>query len=150
MFLKFSVRAFVQYSLIGFALCLCLAATAQSGWFTIVGNPGDSQSELVEVDPQSRSVNGGGATLNIRVSRSAMRVSSDGVPFRSFAATVLVDCAAKTARYINASFYMMPLWEGRPHSSLTYSASEIRPMLFRSIEPNPSARIIRAACQTPN
>lgn len=76
-----------------------------------------------------------------------MRTSSDGIPFRSYSATVLVDCSAKSARFVNATFYMMPLWEGKPHTTLTYSAAEVRPMLFRSIEPNPAARIIRAACQ---
>lgn len=130
-----------------FFLIFCVTAVAQSAWFTIVGDPGDIQTDLVEVDPQSRSLNAGNAILNIRVSRAILRTSSDGVPFRSYTATVLVDCSAKSARFVNATFYMMPLWEGRPHTSLTYSATEVRPVLFRSIEPNPAAKIIRAACQ---
>ena len=149
MSLRFVLQSAANQIFVGYLLCFCLAANAQATWFTIVGNPGDSQSDLVEVDPQSRSFNAGNSTLSIRVSRPALRTSSDGVPFRSYAATVLVDCATKSARFVTANFYMMALWEGQPHASMAYSASEVRPMLFRSIEPNPAARIIRAACQAP-
>lgn len=131
----------------GCCLLFWLAANAQLTWLTIVGNPGNSQTDLIEVDPQSRSLIAGNSTLNIRVSRAILRTSSDGIPFRSYTATVLVDCASKSARFVNATFYMMPSWEGKPHTTLTYSAAEVKPMLFRSIEPNPAARIIRAACQ---
>ena len=147
---RFALLSVIQQIVVGFSLCFCALAQAQSTWFTIVGSPGDAQSDLVEVDPQSRSFTAGNSTLNIRVSRSVLRTSSDGVPFRSFTATVLVDCAAKSARFVTANFYMMPLWEGRPHASLAFSAAEVRPLMFRNIEPNPAARIIRAACQPPS
>ena len=144
-----ALRSAANQIFVCFLLCFCVLAGAQPAWFTIVGNPADSQTDVVEVDPQSRSFNAGNSTLNVRVSRSVLRTSSDGIPFRSYTATVLVDCATKSARFVTANFYMMPLWEGRPHASLAFSAAEVRPLLFRNIEPNPAGRIIRAACQTP-
>ena len=138
-------RATVKHILSLSLLCSC-SVGAQSSWFTMSGEPGDPLSDIVQVDPQSRTFTAGSATLDLRVSRAALRSSSDGIPFRSYTATVLVDCTVKTARFVMAAFYMMSLWEGRPHKLLTYFPSEVRPMLFSSIEPNPTAKIIRAAC----
>lgn len=137
----------------GLSLLFCLAslvttasAHKQTNWLTITGTPDQPQTDLIEVDPESRSSSKDFPALNIRVSRALLRTSSDGVPFRSYTATVMVDCNAKTARFVSATFYMMPLWQGNPHKTWLYSSTEIRPMLFRSIEPNPTLRIIRAAC----
>lgn len=121
-------------------------AQAQPKWLTLTGNPGDPQTDIVEVDPESRSASREWPTLNIRANGAVLRTSTDGVPFRSITATVMVDCAAKSARFVSATFYMMPLWEGQPHKTLAYSSAELRPMQFRNVEPNPSLRIIRAAC----
>ena len=40
-----------------------------------------------------------------------------------------------------------PLWAGEPHNVTDY-ASNPRPVLFRDMEPNPTDRIVRAACRT--
>lgn len=124
----------------------CLPVFAQAAWLTMAGHPGDASKDLLEVEPQSRTTTPGGPTLNIRVSRSALLSSTEGIPFRSYTATILVDCSAKKARFVTSSFYMMPLWEGKPHTTLVYSISEIRPVLFRFFEPNPLAKIVRATC----
>lgn len=128
------------------ALLSWSSASGQAGWLTFVGNPGDARGDLLEVDSQSRKASAKGSTLDIRVSRVSLRTSTEGVPFRSYTATVLVDCAEKTARFLTASFYMMPLWEGKPHKTLIYSPSEVRPLLFRFFEPNPLPRIFKATC----
>ena len=85
--------------------------------------------------------------MKVRVSRSAQRVSRDGVAFRSFEAEVVFDCARDGARFISADFYSLPPWQGESHKSLVYPNGSVRPMDFRGIEPNPRSRIIRAACQ---
>ena len=121
-------------------------AYSQAGWLTFVGNPDDTLADLLEVDSESRKASAKGSTLDIRVSRVSLRTSTEGVPFRSYTATVLVDCAEKTARFLTASFYMMPIWEGKPHKTLIYSASEVRPVMFRFFEPNPLPRILKATC----
>jgi hypothetical protein len=129
-----------------FAMFCASTAMAQTSWLTFVGNPGDAQSDLLEADPVSRTITPNGTTLNIRVSRALLRNSTDGIPFRSYTATVLVDCAAKTARFVTASFYMMPLWEGNPHRTLVYPSTEVRPLLLRFFDPNPLPRVIGATC----
>jgi len=42
--------------------------------------------------------------------------------------------------------YPVPLWQGRPHKITDY-ANDRRPMRFLDVEPNPTNRIIRAACR---
>ena len=121
-------------------------AQAQAVWLTLVGNPGDPQSDIVEIQPQSLPANPGFASYNVRVNRAMQRTSWDGVPYRSYTSSVLIDCAEKTGRYLSIAFHLMPLWHGKPHTTSAFSAAEPRPMQFRSIEPNPTQRIIRAAC----
>lgn len=129
-----------------FFMFYCAAAHAQASWLTFVGYPGDAQNDVLEADSQSRSITPNGPTLNIRVSRAMLHTSTEGIPFRSYTATVRVDCAAKTARFETASFYMMPLWEGKPHRALVYAPTEVRPLLFRYFDPNPLHSIVAASC----
>lgn len=129
-----------------FAISCSASAQMQASWLTFVGHPGDAQSDVLEADPLSRSVTSDGPTLDIRVSRAMLHTSTEGIPFRSYTATVLVDCAAKAARFVTASFYLMPLWEGKPHKTLAYTPAEIRPSLFRFFDPNPLPRIVVATC----
>ena len=127
----------------------CTWSIAQPGWLTLVGNPGEPQNDLVQVNPVSRSGSADTPTLNLRINRANLRTSWDNVPYRSYTATVEIDCIEKTARYTEISFYMMPLWEGKPHKTTSFSWNEMRPLRFRDIEPNPTSRLIRAACPTP-
>ena len=121
---------------------------AQTVWFNIVGDRDDAAVNTVEVDPTPVSISAGTRTLRLRVSRSADRVSWEGVPYRSYVSEVVFDCARNTARYLWIDFYSQPAWQGEPHKRSIYSQSEPRPMRFLDVEPNPSQRIIRAACQT--
>ena len=120
---------------------------AQTAWFNIVGDPEDAAVNTVEVDPTPVSVNGSTRVLRVRVSRSAERVTWDGVPYRSYVSEVVFDCAGNTARYAWLDFYGQPNWKGEPHKRLVYGPGETRPMRFLDVEPNPYQKIIRAACQ---
>ena len=128
------------------SMFFCVAVHSQSSWLTVAGFPGDTQTDVLEVDALSRQITPGGPLLNIRVSRVMLRSSTEGIPFRSYTATVLVDCAAGSARFVTASFYMMPFWEGKPHKTVDYSPTEVRPVLFRFFKPNPLPRIVTATC----
>ena len=86
----------------------------QSHWLTMVGTPGKPDENTIEVRPASFAATANPPSLDIRVNRSAPSVSSEGIPFRSYMVTILVDCGEKTARFTTASFYMMPMWEGQP------------------------------------
>jgi hypothetical protein len=120
------------------------SALAQNQWFTVTGHPEVTDKDTVQVDPISVSAHH--KSLNIRVSRDAMRTSWDGVPYRSYTATVLIDCNLKSGRYLSLHFYMQPVWMGESHKSVVYPDAVIRPMRFLDMAPNPTERIIRAAC----
>ena len=120
---------------------------AQAAWFTVLGDPQDPGLNTIEVDPVPVSVQGETRTMKIRVSRSLPRTSWDGVPYRSYTSTVQFDCANKTARYLSLDFYKEPLWKGEPHQTSTYPEGVVRQMAFRDVTPNPTQRLIRAACR---
>ena len=130
------------------AICIAvvLPARAQSDWLTVVGFPDDPAIDLVQVQLGSRPLGPDLQNINLRVNRALTRTSTDGVVFRSFTATAVVDCLAKNGRFMTSAFYTLPLWQGEPHRTLTFSPTEVRPMLFRNIDPNPTERIVRAAC----
>ena len=132
------------------ACCLVLAAPAwaQVSWFTVLGDPANPAVDTIEVDPSPLSVTVEAQTMRVRVSRSKLRKSWDGVPYRSYVSDVVFDCANKKARYSTIVFYMQPLWQGSSHNTSTYSRSNPRWMEFRDVSPNPNQQIIRAACES--
>jgi hypothetical protein len=125
-----------------------LHAQEQGAWFTVLGDPKDPALNTIEVDPVPVSVQGQVRTMKLRVSRSLPRTSWDGVPYRSYISTVQFDCVHKSARYVSLDFYRQPLWQGEPHQTSTYPEGVVRRMEFLDVVPNPTQRLIRAACRT--
>ncbi|MEO7887710.1 MAG: surface-adhesin E family protein [Polaromonas sp.] len=124
------------------------APAAPAIWFTVTGDPQDPTVNTIEVDPTPVAANGDMRAMQVRVSRAQSRTSWDGVPYRSYVSTVLFDCADKSAKYVTLAFYLQPLWKGESHKTVTYNNDVVRPMAFRDVTPNPTERIIRAACET--
>lgn len=120
-------------------------APAADRWFTVSGDPQDPAADTVQVDPVAVSSQGSYKRMNLRVNRSQQRTNWDGIPYRSYDAQVLFDCKAGKADYLTAVFYLAPLWQGASHHQGDYVNSP-KPMLFRDVEPNPTERIVRAAC----
>jgi len=120
-------------------------AESPSNWFTVTGDPERAEIDTVQVDPVAVGRDADGKTMNIRVSRAALRHNWDGVPYRSYDAQVVFRCAERRAEYRAVTYYMAPLWRGDPHLSVDYSERP-QPMLFRDTQPNPTQRIVRAAC----
>ncbi len=129
-------------------LLLGCAAWGQTPWFTVLGDPANPAVDTIEVDPSPVSVTVEAQTMRVRVSRSTLRKSWDGVPYRSYVSDVVFDCANKKARYSVLVFYMEPLWQGNSHNTSTYSHDKPRWMEFRDVRPNPNQQIIRAACES--
>lgn len=127
-------------------LCAGVAAqAAEVAWFTVAGNPADHAADSVQVDPVAIKITGERRIMNLRVNRSQDRANWEGQPYRSYDARVAFDCRARTAEYHFARFYMTPLWQGEAHKTTDYSKNP-RPMRFLDMAPNPTDRIIRAAC----
>lgn len=125
-----------------------MSAFAQTTWFTISGDPDAAQANTIQVDPVSVERGEGLRTMKVRVNRSTLRTSWDGVPYRSYESEVLFDCRARTARYASITFFTHPLWDGAPVKTVDYLRGTPRMMEFRGVEPNPTQRIVNAACAT--
>ena len=123
-------------------------AFGQASWFTVTGDPANPAVNTIEVDPSPLSVTVEAQTMRVRVSRDKLRKSWEGVPYRSYESDVVFDCGNKTARYATIVFYREPLWQGASHNTSVYTQANPRPMLFRDVKPNPTAQIIRAACES--
>lgn len=121
-------------------------APAARNWFTVMGDPAVPEVNTIEVDPAPLEVNDAGRTMRIRVSRSTERTSWDGIAYRSYTATVLVNCTEGRAQYLSLNFHRDPLWRGTAYRTSVFTRDQQRPMLFLDVEPNPTQRIIRAAC----
>lgn len=119
----------------------------EKAWFTVSGNPGNAMVDTVQVDPVAVASSPERKTMYVRVSRKSQRINWDGVPYRSYESQVAFDCRARRAEYLIATYYMAPLWAGDPHNTTDYTHKP-RPMLFRDVEPNPTGRLVRAACRS--
>jgi len=126
-------------------LC-CVAVPACADWFTVRGDPFSPGADTVQVDPVAMKSDGGSTTMRLRVNRARLRNNWEGQPYRSYDARVAFDCRAMKADYLYVAYYMQPLWQGEPYLRTDYSDNRRR-MLFKDMEPNPTARIIRAACR---
>ena len=130
------------------ALWSAAGVQAQSSWLTVTGDPADPAVNTIEVDPTPVSVNANGRVMWVRVSRSAPRTSWDGVAYQSYRAQVLFDCPRNSASYAAIDFYLAPLWQGEPYQTSVYGPEARRSMQFLDVTPNPTARIVRAACES--
>ena len=124
----------------------CAVGPACAAWFTVAGDPYTPEADTVQVDPLALQAEGNTRIMSLRVNRSRQRNNWEGRPYRSYAASVVVDCRAMQADYLEVTYYMQPLWQGEPYLRTDYTANQRR-MLFKDMEPNPTARIIRAACR---
>ena len=127
-------------------LCAGPLWAAEPVWFVVIGDTADANADTVMVDPVPVAVSEAGRTMNIRVNRAADRRNWEGVPYRSYDARVQFDCNTRRAHYVSGAFYREPLWKGSPHQVSDYTRGPVRQMLFLDMEPNPTARIVRAAC----
>lgn len=124
------------------SLC-CGTALATTNWFTVAGDHLAEEVDTVQVDPLTYAADG---TLQIRINRAGPRISWDGVPYRSYTASVAFDCAAGRAQYHTIDFHLEPLWRGQPYRTVDYRTGPPRMMEFREMQPNPTARLVTAAC----
>ena len=120
------------------------ATAPSSTWFTVLGDPTDPGVNTVQVDPVDR--DNDPRTMRVRVSRSENRTSWDGVPYRSYTSNVFFDCEHGTARYLSITYYSQANWRGEAGKTVDYTTGPVRPMAFTNVSPNPTQRIVHAAC----
>lgn len=116
-------------------------------WLTVMGDRTNPALDTIEVNPVPVTMTEESRVMRIRVSRSVPRTNWDGIPFRSYVATVEFDCPNKVGNFQQISYYMQPVWAGESHITTSYTRAAPRVMQFRGVTPNPVERIIRAACR---
>lgn len=129
-------------------LCLALlaCAVARAEWLTLSGTPGDAVGSYVQVDPTRIEVDGARRGVTLRMSLAQDVVGKDGFKLRSFEARASVDCEARTARYVSATYYSLPNFVGEPVAVKAFDDDDIRPMKLAGAPPELAARTVNAAC----
>lgn len=135
-------------SLLLAAASLAHGAANDGNWLTIAGDPADASADYIQIDPTAVVARQGLQTIPVRVSRVRQRTTKDGVNFRSFEGIAGIDCQARSARYLESSFYAAPDFAGESFRTDVYPPTDERPMAFREIKGNPTQRIVRAACSS--
>ena len=128
------------------AALLGLGAHAAETWLTITGDPGNSANHYIQVNPAAIEIKDDLRVIPVRINRATLWRTNEGIQFRSVETEAQIDCTEQTARYLKASFYAQPDFRGQPFKVSIYPADDIRPMVFKDIADNPTARIIKAAC----
>lgn len=123
------------------------ATWAAGEWLTITGDPAQAWQDTVQVNPVAVDRSAQARTLQIRVNRAQLRTNWDGIPYRSYTAQVRIRCEERRGEYLSIRMFVQPLWVG-PVQEANYAEAR-PPMLFRDVQPNPTERIIRAACPAP-
>jgi hypothetical protein len=133
------------------AMLVSAGAHAADTWLTITGDPANSANHYIQVNVAAIDVKDDLRTLPVRINRATLwTTAGDGIQFRSVVTEVQIDCTQQTARYVKAAFYTQPDFRGEPFRISTYAGDDIRPMIFKDIDDDPNARIIKAACSARN
>ncbi|MDQ0082569.1 MULTISPECIES: surface-adhesin E family protein [Variovorax] len=128
-------------------LCLVLLASVgvRAEWFTLSGTPGDATSSYVQVEPTSVEVDGSNRLVSLRMSLPEDRTGRDGIRFRSFQARAKVDCEARSARYVSATYFGHPDFVGEPVAVRHFEESDVRTVTLAGAR-DLVTRTINAAC----
>ncbi|MBJ2158965.1 surface-adhesin E family protein [Variovorax sp. IB41] len=129
-------------------LCLALlaCAVAQAEWLTLSGTPGDAAASYVQVDPTRIEVDGARRGVTLRMSLAEDVTGKDGFKLRSFEARASVDCEARTARYVSATYFSLPNFVGEPVAVKHFEDDDVRPLTLPGAPPELAARTVNAAC----
>ncbi|SDJ13367.1 hypothetical protein SAMN05444748_11075 [Variovorax sp. OV700] len=131
-----------------FLLLLALLAgpLAHAEWLTLTGSAGEATNSYVQVDPTSVVVDGSKRLVAVRISLAEPRTSQEGIKFRSVTAQASVDCDARKARYVSATYFGQPNFVGPPLAVREFDETDVRPMKFDGLPGDLAARTVNAAC----
>lgn len=127
-------------------LALLAGPLAHAEWLTLTGSAGEVTNSYVQVDPTSVVVDGSKRLVAVRISLAEPRTSQEGLKFRSVAAQASVDCEARKARYVSATYFGQPNFVGPAMAVLEFDETDVRPMKFDGLPGDLAARTVNAAC----
>lgn len=134
----------MRSTIAGIALAALSFSVFADDWFTVYGDPAQGAQDLIQIRPASIA-RGDHLTIEVRVTRSAMREAYGGGKYRGHHSTAQVDCHKNKAWYTQMKFYGQPMWAGPVTMSRAFQAGEA-PVAFKDI-PEQADRLVRAACR---
>ncbi|WP_422830788.1 surface-adhesin E family protein [Variovorax sp. HJSM1_2] len=114
-------------------------------WLTLTGDATRADADSVQVLADSVNLNGTTGTLQLRVSRAGERSAYDDLPYRSYIGWIRVDCSQREGHFLQLQYYAEALWTGAVRL-VNFTESNMPRLLFKDMDPNPTTRLIRAAC----
>lgn len=114
-------------------------------WLTIHGFPEVPDGDLVQINPTAQPWQDQVA-VDLRVSRSAMRMNYRNVPYRSYQGMAVFDCVRRKGWYLSLQYYQEPLWRGPVTARLDFREHEA-PVTFAGVPGDPADKLVRAACR---
>jgi len=114
-------------------------------WLTLAGDASRADRDSVQVMADSVSLNGTTGALQLRVSRAAERDAYDSLPYRSYIGWIKVDCTQRVGRFQQLQYYSDALWTGEARV-VNFTEPNLPLLMFKDMQPNPTTRLIRAAC----
>ena len=129
------------------SIVLCaavLSLPAHGEWLTVVGEAGNPSSDYFQVSPDSVRSLRHLRFVGLRASRAQAEVGRDGVTFRSFDATAVIDCERGTARYVTTRYFQAPNFEGTPET--VQNSVGRRPVISWMTADGRPARLIKSIC----
>jgi hypothetical protein len=135
-----------------FAHVLALAILSGAGplhadplWLTLSGDASRSDLDSVQVMADSVTLSGTTGALQLRVNRAIARDAYDNIPYRSYIGWIKVDCTLREGRFQQLQYYSEALWTGEVRV-VNFTEPNLPQLLFKDMQPNPTTRLIRAAC----
>lgn len=127
-------------------LMLAVPAWAQQ-WFVVSG-PGDrAGGTVVEIDLETVRIRSQGGEGVIRVTLEVPQAHSGGFGYRSFVASVQLDCARRSLTLTSAAYYPLPAGQGqRVGADSSGRESGMPPELLERIPAAARQAILRATC----
>ncbi|PVY66373.1 hypothetical protein C8E08_3780 [Paracidovorax citrulli] len=114
-------------------------------WLTIHGFPEVPNGDLVQIDPTAQQWQDQIA-VDLRVSRSSMRMNHRKLSYRSYQGMAVFDCVRRKGWYLSLQYYQEPLWRGPVTARLDFREHEA-PVTFTGVPGNPADKLVRAACR---
>lgn len=132
------------------ALCLVMllgagSLQAEPLWLTLMGDPSRADRDSVQVRADSVALSGSTGSLQLRVNRAEPREAFDDQPYRSYLGWIKVDCTQQEGMFQQLQYYTEALWTGETRVA-NYTEPNMPKLMFKDMQPNPTARLVRAAC----
>lgn len=116
-------------------------------WFAVSGPDARAGGTVVEVDLETVRVRSHGGDSVIRVTFDVLQPHPGGYAFRSFVATVQLDCARRTIALTSAAYYALPAGPGpRVGTDSSGRQAGMPPELLEKIPAAARQAILKASC----